>query len=75
MRRDYSAIILISAEGRREIEGIVGAVTDPLQVLQAVEGQLWKILRFDQFVQYKLVIKSLHLCYIIRLNSHIIKSS
>ena len=38
--RDYSAIILISNEGRREFEGIVGAVADPLQVLDAVESQL-----------------------------------
>ena len=35
-----SSIILISAEGCRELEGVVGAVTDPLQVLHAVKGQL-----------------------------------
>ena len=38
MGRDDSAIILISAEGRRELEGVVGAVADALQVIDAIEG-------------------------------------
>ena len=39
----WVAAKLISAEGRREVEGVVGAVADPLEVLDAVEGQLnWR---------------------------------
>ena len=36
--RASSSNILISTEGRRELEGVVGAVPDALEVLHAVEG-------------------------------------